>query len=98
AHGDRRHLRVRGARRASPRDSHARQRAPLARGARARGGAAASRPRGLRIATTVGEAGAWRATARGTIGLVPTMGYLHAGHLSLVERCRTDNDWAVASL
>ena len=27
-----------------------------------------------------------------TIGLVPTMGYLHEGHGSLIERCRKEND------
>lgn len=40
-----------------------------------------------------------RARAEGaTIGLVPTMGFLHPGHLSLVERARRDTDWVVASL
>ena len=32
------------------------------------------------------------------LGLVPTMGYLHEGHLSLVRRCRKDNATAVASI
>ena len=32
------------------------------------------------------------------LGLVPTMGYLHEGHLSLVRRCRSDNATAVASI
>lgn len=32
------------------------------------------------------------------LGLAPTMGYLHEGHLSLVRRCREDNATAVASI
>ena len=33
-----------------------------------------------------------------TIGLVPTMGYLHVGHMELVARARAANDIVVVSL
>lgn len=33
-----------------------------------------------------------------TIGLVPTMGYLHEGHASLIKKCREDNDITVVSV
>lgn len=39
-----------------------------------------------------------RLRSGGTLGLVPTMGYLHEGHLSLVRRCRTENTSTVVSI
>ena len=33
-----------------------------------------------------------------TVGLVPTMGYLHEGHKSLIDRAVADNDRVVVSV
>lgn len=52
----------------------------------------------MKTVTTIREVRDWRRDGGGTVGLVPTMGYLHAGHLSLVDAARGENDRVAASL
>jgi pantoate--beta-alanine ligase len=52
----------------------------------------------VRTVATVAEVRAWRRASTGRVGLVPTMGYLHDGHRSLVERARSECDHVAATL
>ena len=44
------------------------------------------------------EIKALKAEKQGYIGLVPTMGALHKGHLSLIEKCRAENEIVIVSV
>lgn len=55
----------------------------------------------MKVTTTISETReqirAWKKEGL-TIGLVPTMGYLHEGHASLIKKCRKENDRVVVSV
>lgn len=41
---------------------------------------------------------AFRQSVQGSVGFVPTMGALHAGHRSLIERSRQQDDVVIVSI
>jgi pantoate--beta-alanine ligase len=52
----------------------------------------------MQTLTTFADLRAARRSLPGTLGFVPTMGYLHAGHISLARRARAECDSVVASI
>jgi len=52
----------------------------------------------MKTVESVAELKAVRRQMKGPVGLVPTMGYLHQGHLELVTRAKEDNPNAVVSI
>ena len=52
----------------------------------------------MEILKTPEEMRAWRRALPVSLGLTPTMGYLHEGHLSLVRRSLAENEASVASI
>ncbi len=52
----------------------------------------------MRVLPKIADFQGVRGRLHGTLGFVPTMGYLHEGHLALVRRARGENDAVAASI
>ena len=52
----------------------------------------------MRVVKTISDIRALRQRLKGTVGFVPTMGFLHEGHLALVKRAKTENSAVIISI
>ncbi len=52
----------------------------------------------MQVVRTIAEMRTLRQQLDGAIGFVPTMGYLHRGHLALVERARSEDQFVIVSI
>jgi pantoate--beta-alanine ligase len=52
----------------------------------------------MEIARTIAEFKNWRKRSLGSVGFVPTMGYLHEGHLTLARQAREENSRVAVSI
>ncbi len=52
----------------------------------------------MQIVKSASELKKLRATLKGSVGFVPTMGALHSGHLSLIKKARQENEHLIVSI